>query len=320
MKSGDSHARLAALPLAACGLLLATPLLSGCGPQAESIKIDGSSTVFLVSEAIAEAYRDAAPRVRVTVGKSGTGGGMKRFTAGEIDICDASRGIKASEIASLDKAGVGYTEFSVAFDGIAVVVHPDNDWVDSLTVDQLASIWRPEDPASKWSDLDPSWPDEPIKLYGPGTDSGTFEYFTEEIVGEANKCRSDFSASEDDNVLVRGISEDKYALGYFGFAYYAENTERLKLLGVASGEGDPVRPSVETIRSNAYAPLSRPLFIYVRNDLFDRPPGDAFVKFYMDNTGDLAGEVGYVAVSDEVAAENLSKYDALTQQQDSPAE
>ncbi len=308
MKSGALRSPLA--PLAA-GCLLATALLVGCGPKAESIKINGSSTVFPISEAVAEAYREVAPRVRVTVGLSGTGGGMKKFTAGEIDICDASRGIKESEIASLDTAGVGYTEFSVAFDGIAVVVHTENDWADSLTVDQLASIWRPEDPVNKWSDLDPSWPDEQIKLYGPGADSGTFEYFTNEIVGEANKCRSDFSASEDDNVLVTGVSGDKYALGYFGFAYYAENAERLKVLGIAQGEGDPVKPSIDAIRSNAYAPLSRPLFIYVRNDLFERPSGQAFVKFYLENTGRLAGEVGYFAVSDEVAAENQSKYDAL---------
>ncbi|QDT70055.1 Phosphate-binding protein PstS precursor [Planctomycetes bacterium MalM25] len=308
MKSG---VWLSPLPFTAFSCLLATALLVGCGPKAESIKIDGSSTVFPISEAVAESYRDAAPKVRVTVGLSGTGGGMKKFTAGEIDICDASRGIKESEIASLDQAKVGYTEFSVAFDGIAIVVNPANDWVDNLTVDQLASIWRPEDPVNKWSELDPSWPDEPIKLYGPGTDSGTFEYFTEEIVGEAKKCRADFSASEDDNVLVTGISEDKYSLGYFGFAYYAENMDRLKVLGVVNGEGDPVVPSVETIRANTYAPLSRPLFIYVRNDLFERPTGQAFVDFYLKNTGKLAGEVGYVAVSDDVAAENQSKYDAL---------
>lgn len=310
MKSGEFGSIQAANSPAVGCLMLALSILVGCGPRAESIRIDGSSTVYPISEAVADEYRTVAP-VRVTVGLSGTGGGMKKFTAGEIDICDASRGIKPSEIESLNEAGVGYTEFSVAFDGIAIVVSPENDWVDSLTVDQLASVWRPEDPSSKWSDLDPSWPDEPIKLYGPGTESGTFEYFTEEIVGEAKSCRPDFSASEDDNVLVTGISNDKYALGYFGFAYYAENTERLKLLGVSEGESEPVQPSIETIRSNEYAPLSRPLFIYVRNDLFDRPAGQAFVKFYLENTGKLAGEVGYVAVSDEVAAENQAKYDAL---------
>lgn len=295
--------------------LAATALVAvGCGPRAESIKIDGSSTVYPISEAVAESYREEAPEVRVTVGLSGTGGGMKRFTAGEIDICDASRGIKDSEVKSLDAAEVGYTEFSVAFDGIAIVVHPANDWVDSLTVEQLASIWRPEDPVNKWSQIDPSWPDEEIRLYGPGTDSGTFDYFTEVIVGEERKCRADFAASEDDNVLVTGISEDKYSLGYFGFAYYAENLDKLKVLGVTQAGAEPVTPSTDTIRSNAYAPLSRPLFIYVRNDLLEKEVGAKFVDFYLRNAGELAGEVGYVAVSDEVSAENTSRYDAAVKQ------
>ncbi|TWT94741.1 Phosphate-binding protein PstS precursor [Botrimarina colliarenosi] len=282
----------------------------GCGPRAQSIKIDGSSTVYPISEAVAESFRGVRPDIRVTVGLSGTGGGMKKFTAGEIDICDASRGIKDSEVEALTEAEVPFTEFSVAFDGIAVVVHPENDWVDSLTVEQLASIWRPLDdaPVKKWNELNPAWPDEEIKLYGPGTDSGTFEYFTEAIVGEAKSCRSDFAASEDDNVLVTSVSEDKYSLGYFGFAYYAENTGKLKLLGVAQGEAEPVQPSVEAIRDNSYAPLSRPLFIYVRNDLLNRPAGAEFVEFYLDKAGEMAAEVGYVAVSDDVAAENLKKY------------
>lgn len=287
---------------------LSLTTLVGCGKKVESIKIDGSSTVFPISEAVAESFKEVRPDVRVTVGLSGTGGGMKKFTAGEIDICDASRGIKDAEVEALEAASVPFTEYSVAFDGIAVVVHPDNDWVDTLTVEQLASIWRPEDPVSKWNEIDSSWPDEEIKLYGPGTDSGTFEYFTEEIVGEAKSCRPDFTASEDDNVLVTGISEDPYSLGYFGFAYYVENTDKLKVLGVANGEAEPVTPSLETIRANDYAPLSRPLFIYVRNDLLKRAEGSEFVKFYLDNAGDMAKDVGYVPVSDEVQAENESKY------------
>lgn len=294
--------------LASAAAFLSLSALVGCGKQAESIKIDGSSTVYPISEAVAEAFREPRPDVRVTVGLSGTGGGMKKFTAGEIDICDASRGIKSSEVEALEAASVPFTEFSVAFDGIAVVVHPENDWAENMTVEQLASIWRPENPVNKWSDIDSSWPEEPIKLYGPGTDSGTFEYFTDEIVGEAKSCRPDFTASEDDNVLVTGISEDKYSLGYFGFAYYIENTDKLKLLGVANGEAEPVSPSLETIRSNAYAPLSRPLFIYVRNDLLERPEGAEFVKFYLDKAGEMAKEVGYVPVSDEVATENAASY------------
>lgn len=291
--------------------LAAVATTVGCSRQ-ESIKIDGSSTVYPISEAVAESFRDELPNVRVTVGLSGTGGGMKKFTAGEIDICDASRGIKDSEVKALADADVPFTEYSVAFDGIAIVVHPENDWCDSLSVEQLASIWRPLDdsPVMKWNELNPDWPDEEIKLYGPGTDSGTFEYFTEAIVGEAKVCRSDFTASEDDNVLVTGVSEDKFSLGYFGFAYYVENTERLKLIAVAQGEGEGVKPSLETIRSNEYAPLSRPLFIYVRNDLLLRPEGAQFVEFYLGNAGKLAEEVGYVPVSDEVADENRKKYDA----------
>lgn len=292
-------------------LLAGLPLLVGCGRQ-ESIKIDGSSTVYPISEAVAEAYREERPDVRVTVGLSGTGGGFKKFTAGEIDICDASRAIMPEEAKILDDAKVPYTELSVAFDGIAIVVNPENDWCGTLTVEQLASIWRPLDdsPVMKWNELNPAWPDEEIKLYGPGTDSGTFDYFTEVIVGEAKSCRSDFAASEDDNVLVTGVAADKYALGYFGFAYYEENADRLKLIAVAQGEAEAIKPTVEAIRSNDYAPLSRPLFIYVRNDLLSNPEGLEFVDFYLKQAGKLAGEVGYVPVSDEVAAENQKRFEA----------
>lgn len=292
-------------------LLAGLPLLVGCGRQ-ESIKIDGSSTVYPISEAVAEAYREERPDVRVTVGLSGTGGGFKKVTAGEIDICDASRAIMPEEAKILDDAKVPYTELSVAFDGIAIVVNPENDWCGTLTVEQLASIWRPLDdsPVMKWNELNPAWPDEEIKLYGPGTDSGTFDYFTEVIVGEAKSCRSDFAASEDDNVLVTGVAADKYALGYFGFAYYEENADRLKLIAVAQGEAEAIKPTVEAIRSNDYAPLSRPLFIYVRNDLLSNPEGLEFVDFYLKQAGKLAGEVGYVPVSDEVAAENQKRFEA----------
>lgn len=297
---------------AAGTILGALAVCAGCGPRPESIRIDGSSTVYPISEAVADSYRESQPSVRVTVSLSGTGGGMKKFTAGEIDICDASRPIKPEEEAALKAADVPFTELSVAFDGIVVVVNPENDWCDSLTVDQLAEIWRPldDEPANKWSDLDPAWPDEPLKLYGPGTDSGTFEYFTEVIVGEAKSCRSDFSASEEDNVLVKGVSEDKHALGYFGFAYYTENSSKLKLVKVAPDGGEPVEATVESIRSNAYRPLSRPLYIYVRNDLLARSAGANFVRYYLENAGRLAAEVGYIPVSDEVAAENLKRFEA----------
>ena len=294
------------VPCVVCVAALAT---LGCG-RIESIKVDGSSTVYPISEAVAEAFREEQPGIRVTVGQSGTGGGMKKFTAGEIDICDASREIKESEATALRQAGVGFTEFSVALDGIAIIVHPENDWVISLTVDQLSAIWRPDEPVRKWNEIDPEWPDKEITLWGPGADSGTFDYFTRVIVGEEKRCRHDFSASEDDNVLVTGVSEDLHSLGYFGFAYYAENRERLKIVPIASDENDAVAPSVETIRSNDYKPLSRPLFLYVRDSTLDRPDGAEFVKFFLENAGTLAGEVGYVAVTDETDAENQSKLEA----------
>lgn len=299
-----SRTRLAFFCAAAAAIVFA-----GCGKRSESIKIDGSSTVYLISAAVAEAYRDADHPTPVTVTSSGTGGGMGKFIAGEIDICDASRRIKDSEVGKLKDAGVEFVELVVAFDGIAVVVNPQNDWIDSMSVEQLATLWRPQDPAQKWSDIDPSWPDEKVQLYGPNPDNGTFEYFTEHIVGEVKSCRSDYSMNEDDNVLVTGVSQDKNALGYFGFAYYTENRDALKVVPIRDGESDPVTPSLETIRSKEYKPLSRPLYIYVRQSLLARPEGADFVKFYIEKSTDLVEKVGYVLVSDEIAAENKQKLD-----------
>ena len=290
---------------------LSLTLFAGCGQAPQEIQIDGSSTVFPVSEAVAEEFQKANSNIRVTVGRSGTGGGMKKFIAGEIDICDASRVIKDSEKKSCEEQGVDYVQLSVAFDGIAVVVNKENDWCDNLTVDQLNQIWRPGNPAKRWNEVNPEWPDEEIKLYGPGTDSGTFDYFTDAINGEEGACRTDFTPSEDDNVLVTGVAEDKNSIGYFGFAYYIENQDKLKLLGIQDGEGEPVQPSMETVRSNEYKPLSRPLFIYVRKTSYERPDGKTFVDFYLDNAGEMAKEVGYVPVSDEVAAANRSALESL---------
>lgn len=269
----------------------------------KSIEIDGSSTVYPVSEAVAEEFSKTHPDADVTVAFKGTGGGMKRFAAGEIDIADASREMKDKEAAMCEEAGIDFVRLSVAFDGIAVVVNPANDWCENLTVEQLKKIWSPEKEVSKWSDLDPAWPDKDIKLFGPGTDSGTFDYFTEEIVGEAKKSRDDFTPSEDDNMLVKGVVGDKHALGYFGFAYYIENKESLKLLGVDGGDG-PVQPSMETVMDNSYTPLARPLFIYVSKKSLERPLVKEFVKYYMENAAELAKEVGYVPVPNDVAAEN----------------
>lgn len=296
-----------------CGVAtLVVVALPGCGPKrggddlSQEVRIDGSSTVYPITEAVAEEFSKANPRARVTVGVSGTGGGMKKFSAGETDISNASRGIKAEEAEKCKSAGIDFIELSVAFDGLAVMVNPANDWCDSLTVEQLGELWRPDSKVETWKDLDPAWPAEKINLYGPGRDSGTFDYFTEEIVGETKASRDDYSKSEDDNVLVTGLASDKYALGYFGYAYFAENEDKLKLIGVDGGEG-PVKPTIETVRSNTYAPLSRPLFVYVSTTALDRPMVADFVKFYLEHAADMATEVGYVPVSDEVAEENQLK-------------
>jgi phosphate transport system substrate-binding protein len=281
----------------------------GCGggasSESQSIRVDGSSTVFPISMAIAEEFRTDHPTVKVPVRASGTGGGMKQFSVGEIDICNASREMTDSEKEICDKNKVEYVALKVAFDGLAVVVNPANDWCDCLTVEQLKSIWRPESDGTvtKWSDINPDWPDEELKLYGPGTDSGTFDYFTEVICGEARASRADYTMSENDNALVRGVIADKGALGYFGIAYYSENKDELKLLSVDSGEGC-ITPSEATVRDGTYEPLARPLLIYVNKKSLQRSEVAEFVKFYMDHAAEQSARVGYVPVTDDVAAEN----------------
>ena len=269
-----------------------------------TIEIDGSSTVFPITEAVAEEFNKVAPKVRVNVGVSGSGGGFKRFTVGEIDISDASRQIKENEAAVAEENGIEYLEFLVGVDGLSVLVSPKNDFVECLTVEQLHEIWKPESDVRKWSDLDPSWPDKKVNLYGPGTDSGTFDYFTEEVNGETGLSRADYTASEDDNVLVQGVRGDRNALGYFGYSYYAENKDKLKLVAVDSGEGCMI-PSVETIADGTYSPLSRPLFIYVSRASLSRPEVKAFVEFYMENGAGLTAEVGYVPLSAQDYQDNL---------------
>jgi phosphate transport system substrate-binding protein len=283
-------------------------LTIGCGggaSESQSIRVDGSSTVFPISMAVAEEFRTDHPNVKVPVRASGTGGGMKQFSVGEIDICNASREMTDSEKATCEKSKVEYIALKVAFDGLAVVVNPANDWCDCLTVEQLKSIWRPESDSTvtKWSDVNPDWPDEELKLYGPGTDSGTFDYFTEVVCGESRASRADYTASENDNALVRGVEADKGALGYFGIAYYSENPDKLKLLAVDSGEGC-ITPSEATVRDGTYEPLARPLLIYVNKKSLERPEVAEFVKFYLDNAATQSTEVGYVPVTDDVAAEN----------------
>lgn len=272
-----------------------------------SVEIDGSSTVYPITEAVAEEFMLATGReVRVTVGVSGTGGGFKRFCAGETAISNASRPIKASEREACEAAGVRYLELPVAYDGIAIVANLSNDFVECLTVEELRRIWQPGSPVRRWSDVRPGWPATEIHLYGPGTDSGTFDYFTGVVVGEEGASRPDYTASENDNVLVQGVSGDPGALGYFGFAYYEESAHQLKLLGVDNGEGC-VLPTVDTIRTGRYAPLSRPVFIYVNEAALARPEVAAFVRFYLEHAGDLAREVGYVPLDPSVYRDGLEK-------------
>jgi phosphate transport system substrate-binding protein len=284
------------------GAICALVLASGCSKP--SIKVDGSSTVLRITEAVVEEFRKERPEVRITVGRAGTGGGFKKFSHGEIDICDASRPINELERQACAANGIEFVELEIAFDGLSVVVNPKNDWCDCLTVEQLKALWQPEIAISKWSDLNPAWPKRQIKLYGPGTDSGTFDYFTEVIVGKAGSSRSDYSPSEDDNSLVTGVAGDVDALGYFGMAYYEENQDRLKALGIDPGDGNCVKPSKETVRNHTYKPLSRPLFIYVRKSSLERPEVGSFVEFYMANVSKLVEVVGYVPLPDDVLAKS----------------
>lgn len=302
-------------------LLFTLAFLAGCsggddsagsadGQLSGTVSLDGSSTVFPISEAVAEEFLAVAPRVRVTVGVSGTGGGFKKFLANEIDINDASRTIKDSEAQEALANGINYLEIPVAFDGLSIVVNPNNDWVDSITVEELELIWQPGSVVDSWNDVRPDWPDAPIRLYGPGTDSGTFDYFTEAINGESGASRPDYTASEDDNVLVQGISGDEYALGFFGFAYYIENQDKLKVVPVDGGNG-PVAPSAITINDGTYSPLSRPIFIYLNTASLARPEVRSFVDFYIDNAGALANEVGYIELRADQYQESREKIAAF---------
>jgi phosphate transport system substrate-binding protein len=300
---GQATPTPATQPSPASGTPVAQPSPTTAAQQLSgTITIDGSSTVFPISEAVAEEFQKKYPQVKVTVGISGTGGGFKKFCNKETDISDASRPIKDSEVETCQKSGREYIELPVAFDGLAVVVNPQNDWVDHLTVEELNLIWKPESQGviTRWNQVRPNWPDAPLNLYGAGTDSGTFDYFTEAINGKAGASRGDYTASEDDNVLVQGVAGDKNALGYFGLAYAIENKGRVKIVPIVNPKtGKPVEPSLETVKTGQYQPLSRPLFIYVARDQADRPEVQAFVEFYLDNAAELSQEVGYIPLPDE---------------------
>lgn len=262
------------------------------------VKIDGSSTVFPLTEAVAEEFNKKFPNVRVMVGVSGTGGGFKKFAAGEIDISDASRTIKTEEAEIAAKNKVEFYEIPVSYDGITVVINQNNSWAKTMTVAELKRIWEPGSKVKTWKDLRPEWPNRPIKLYGPGTDSGTFDYFTEAINGKSKASRSDYSKSEDDNVLVQGIAGDLDSLGYFGFSYYMENSKKIHAVSIDNGKG-PVSATYETISNGSYSPLSRKVYIYVSKASAKREEIKQFIKFYIDNAGPLAKEIGQVALPKE---------------------
>ena len=275
------------------------------------IQADGSSTVGPYTTAAAERFRTENPDVQTTVGVSGTGGGFERFCAGETDLSNASRPIKDEEKQLCDDKGIEFVEFQVANDALTVVVNPDNDWVDCLTVDQLKTIWDQGSKVKSWRDVDPSFPDQSMKLYGAGTDSGTFDYFTDAINGEEGRSRSDYSATEDDNVTVQGVSGDQGALGYFGLSYYEQNQDRLKALEIDDGDGC-VAPNVENAQNGTYKPLSRPLFIYAKKESFARPEVHAFIQFILDNEQEIAEASQFVPLTDEQLTKAKADLEAAT--------
>jgi phosphate transport system substrate-binding protein len=302
------------------GTLVAVLLLgASCGPGAGqageggslsgSVNVDGSSTVFPITQAVAEEFNAVQPDVQISVGVSGTGGGFEKFCRGETDISNASRPIDPAEEAPVcQENGIEYLELQVAIDGLSVVANPQNAFVDCLTVEELEAIWEPGSAVDNWSEVRPGFPDEPLALYGPGTDSGTFDYFTDAIVGEEGASRSDYTASEDDNVLVQGVAGDVNALGYFGFAYFEQNQDKLTAVAVDGGSGC-VEPNRESILSGEYQPLSRPIFIYVSREAASRAEVSAFVDFYLESMQDLVPTVGYVALPEDVLAEQGSAWE-----------
>ena len=280
--------------------------------KAQVVQVDGSSTVFPITEAMAEEFQKAKKgKVKVTVGIAGTGGGFKKFCRGETDISDASRPILKQEMEACKGAAIEYFELPIAYDALTVIVNPKNDWVKALTVPDLKKMWEPsaQSKVTNWNQVRSEWPNAPLKLFGPGADSGTFDYFTEAIVGKAKSSRGDFTASEDDNVLVQGIANDRNALGYFGFSYYVENQNKLKAVPIDVGKG-PVAPSPKTVEDGTYQPLSRPIFIYVSKKSMDKPEVKEFVEFYLKNAPTLVKQVKYVPLPQGVyttGAEHLKK-------------
>ncbi len=299
-------------------IILLSLMLSAFSSQANAadlIKIDGSSTVFPITEAVSEEFQISGGGAKVMVGIAGTGGGFKRFCRGETDISNASRPIKASEIALCKENNIDYVELPVAFDGLSVVVNPKNTWVDYLTVAELKKMWEPsaQGTVTKWSQIRSSFPDRELKLFGAGTDSGTFDYFTEVINGKAASSRGDYTASEDDNVLVEGVSSEDSAIGYFGLAYYEQNKDKVKVVPIDGGKG-PIEPSLKTVMNGSYSPLSRPLFIYVNSKAVQRESILKYIEFYLENAPSLVEEVGYIPMNNTDYEQTLNKFRSFAQQ------
>lgn len=274
-----------------------------CIAQEHLVRLDGSSTVFRLSEAVSEEFLAMDSKIKVTVGISGTGGGFKKFCSKESDISNASRPIKQSEIEACAKNGVEFIELPVAYDALSIVVNKNNSWADSITVEELKTAWEPaaQEKITKWNQIRSSWPDKPIKLFGPGVDSGTYDYFTEAIMGKEDQSRGDYTSSEDDNVIVQGVSSDPNALGFFGLAYYQENADKLKALAVDDLKDEDTKgailPSKETVLNGSYQPLARPLFVYVSKSAMEREEVAKYMKFYISKMSDLADEVGYIPLA-----------------------
>jgi phosphate transport system substrate-binding protein len=293
--------------------ILAASLLAAIPAYSQIVKIDGSSTVFPITEAVAEEFQKAKKnQIKVTVGISGTGGGFKKFCRNETDISGASRPILKKEMDDCKAAGVEYFELPVAFDALTVVINPKNTFIKQLTIAEMKKMWEPsaQGKVTKWNQVNPAWPDAPMKLFGPGADSGTFDYFTEAVVGKSKSSRGDFTASEDDNVLVQGVSRDVNGLGYFGFAYYVENRDKLKAVPIVNEKGQPVLPSFDAVIAGTYTPLARPIFIYVNAKSLGKPEVKEFVEYYMTHGAKLAKEVKYVPLPDSayrVAWEHVTK-------------
>jgi len=286
--------------------LIALALMTSFGAHAQTVRIDGSSTVYPITEGIAEDFQKST-KIRVTVGVSGTGGGFKKFCRGEIDVANASRPITQNEIADCAKQGIRFYEMPVAFDAMTVVIHPKNTFVKQLTIQQLRKMWEPaaQGKITHWNQIDPTWPNQRLSLFGPGADSGTFEYFTEAVNGKSKASRGDFTASEDDNILVKGVSTHPFGLGYFGYAYYEENKTTVKAVPIVNKDGVAVYPNEKSVMDGTYNPLARPIFIYIKEDSLKQPHVRRFVEFYMKNVSRITKEIKFVPLPDKVYIANL---------------